>query len=142
MKTIRPFNNTPTIVHVTKLPELTNCNFDFGFNPGKLGDTPTIRVNVKFIAGGNTNNPIKIATYDSAYEIKGEGLVLEDHIYACCQQAVHAMKLFLQYNEIGRSIPQDIIQCPGKDAFVNDLTELAKMLNAIDGKRGFPNPEL
>ena len=138
MKTIEPFNNTPTIVHVNELPTLNNPSFGFGFNPGKLGDIPTLRVNVKLLVSGDNNKEIKIATYDSIYKIQGEGLILEDHIYACCQQAIYAMQKFLQFDGIGRSIPKEIFQCPEKEAFEDDLIDMARALNAIDGKRGFP----
>lgn len=138
MKNIRPFNNTPTIVHISQPVLITNTAFFFGFNPGKLGKTPTVRVNVRLISNAGSKNEIRIATYDSIYEISGEGLVLEDHIHACCEQAVYAMKIFLQYNEIGRTIPQAIFRCPGKEAFGDDLIVLAKSLNSLEGKRGFP----
>lgn len=138
MKTIEPFGNTPTIIHVKELPLLNNPSFGFGFNPGKLGDIPTLRVNVKLLVSGSNNEEIKIATYDSRYKIQGEGLVLEDHIYACCQQTIHAMQMFLQFDIIGRSIPKEIFQCPGKEAFEADLIDMAKALNAMEGKRGMP----
>lgn len=91
-----------------------------------------------FYKGSNDNKPIKIATYKSGYKIEGEGLILEEHVYNCCQQLIYAMKMFLQYNEIGRSIPQEIFLCPGKEAFQDDLMLMAKALNAIEGKRAFP----
>jgi hypothetical protein len=140
MKTISPLNNTPTIVHITEFPPLNNLLFNFGFNTGQYGDVPTVRVNVKLVNGIGAEQ-IKIATYDSVYQIQGEGLVLEDHIYDCCLQAIYAMKMFLQFDEIGRSIPQEIFQCPGKEAFENDLVHLAKVLNSFEGKRNFPMEE-
>jgi hypothetical protein len=141
MKTIRPFNNTPTVVHVKELPPLIDLFFNFGYIPGKIDGSPTIRINVDLITKESAGTKqIKIATYNSFYEIKGEGLVLEQHIYDCCQQAIYAMKIFLQFHEIGKTIPQEIFQCPGKEAFVNDLVHLAKMLNAVEGKRKFPKP--
>ena len=144
MKTITPFNNTPTIVHVTELPLLEKLSLGFGFNPGFIGNPPkipTLRVNVKLLTDTKNDGQIKIATYDSVYRIEGEGLVLEDHIYACCEQAVYAMKKFLQFDKIGRSIPQELIQIAGKEAFEDDLTHLAKFLNATEGKRNFPTKE-
>ncbi len=139
MKTIIPFNNTPTIVHVSKLPPLTNPSLDFGFNIGSDGGTPILQVNIIFTVTGNGTSPISIATYNSHYKITGEGLIVEEHIFDCCRQAVYAMKKFLQLQEIGRAIPDESIQCPGKEAFEGDLIHLAKALNAIEGKRGFPS---
>ena len=140
MKTISPFNNTPTIVHVSVLPPINDPSFFFGFNPGKYGNDPTVRITVKLIFNSNSKEQIKIATYQSVYSIKGEGLILEDNIYVCCQQAIYAMQMFLQFDEIGRSIPKEIFLCPGKEAFEDDLVHLAKALNALEGKRGFPPP--
>lgn len=141
MKSITPTHNTPTIVHVPKLPPLNGSSLDFGFNPGKMGDIATIRVNVSLSVKGEGNNRIKICTYDSLYKISGEGLVIEDNIYVCCVQAVHAMKMFLQFDSIGRHIPPELILCPVKEVFEEDLIDMAKALNAVDGKRGFPPPK-
>ncbi len=140
MKTIQPTNNTPTIVHVKELPPLLNPSFNFGFNPIKWGNTPAIRINVDLLVQGDNKATIKIATYNSIYKIEGEGLILEEHLYACCQQAIYAMQLFSKFHAVGRSIPQEIFQCPGKEAFEVDLIHLAKALNSIEGKRPFPPP--
>jgi len=51
------------------------------------------------------------------------------------------MKKFLQFDKIGRPIPQELIQIAGKEAFEDDLTHLAKFLNATEGKRNFPTKE-
>ena len=146
MKTIEPFNNTPTVVHVKELPPLNSPSFNFGFNVGGIGKIgekgiPVLTVNVKLTVVGDNKEQIKISTYDSKYKLQGDGLILEDHIYSCCEQAIYAMKRFAQFDEIGRSIPQEIFQCPGKEAFEDDLSDLAKALNAIEGKRGFPPPK-
>ena len=148
MKTIIPFNNTPTIIHVNELPVFNKASLFFGFNPGFIGNkdsplpnadnTPTVRVTVKLMNTGANGEQIKIATYESVYKIQGEGLVLEEHIYDCCQQAVYAMTMFLKYDQIGRSIPHELMVCPGKEAFEDDLIHLAKFLNATEGKRNFP----
>ena len=140
--TIYPFNNTPTVVHVTKLPEISQGFLSFGFNPGKKGTNPIAHINVKFVVDTPTDKQVKICTYDSYYEIVTEGLIIEDDIYGCCQQAVYAMKRFLQFDEIGRSIPEEYLHCPGKEAFADDLIVLAKALNALGGRReGFPIPK-
>jgi len=62
-------------------------------------------------------------------------LVLEEHIYGCCQQAIYAMQLFLHCHEIGRSIPKQLYIRQGKESFEDDLVHLAKYLNAIEGKQ-------
>lgn len=60
--------------------------------------------------------------------------------YNHCQQAIYAMQIFLPSHEIGRAIPKELFQCPGIESFEDDLSHLAKALNAIEGKRGFPSP--
>lgn len=140
MKTLQPFNNTPTIIHVTELPPLTNASFAFGFNPGKFGEIPTVRINIKLLALAGNKEHVKIATYDCIYKVMGEGLILEEHIYECCRHAIASMQMFAKYHPIGKSIPPEIFRCPEKEAFENDLIHLAKALNSIEGKRPFPPP--
>lgn len=146
MKTIEPFNNTPTVIHVKELPPLNSPSFDFGFNVGGIGKIgekgiPVLTVNVKLIVIGENKERIKIATYDSKYKITGEGLILDEHIYTCIQQAIYAMQIFLPLHQIGRTIPKKIFLCPGKESFEDDLSHLSKALNAIEGKRGWPLPK-
>lgn len=138
MKTIRPFNNIPTVFHVTELPPFKNPRYGFGYQFGKKGENPALRVKVDLLVSGEGDTTIKVATYNSWYEIEGEGLILEDTVFACCQQAIYGMKIFCQFHEIGRSIPESFFQPPAKEAFEDDLVEVAKALNSIDGKRPFP----
>ncbi len=128
-------------MHVTELPPLNACSLGFGFNPGEMDNTPAVRVNVSFFVNGAGSNPIRICTYDSVYKISGEGLVIEEDIYTCCMHATSSMKNFLQFDAIGRKIPPELILCPAKEVFGEDLINIAKALNAIDGKRGFPLPQ-
>lgn len=142
MKNITPLNNTPTIILVKELPVMNGGALSFGFGTGITGDIPTLRINVTFLGNvPTTKQQVKIATYESLYKIEGDGKIIEDEIYACCQQAVYAMRMFLQYDEIGRAIPEEYTLCPGKEAFEADLIDVAKMLNALGGKGKYPSPK-
>lgn len=68
MKTITPFQNTPTIVHVNELPPINGGFLTFGFNPGKFGDSPFIKVEKLHAAENERNFYRKYAAnnFDSA----------------------------------------------------------------------------
>lgn len=141
MRNITLFNNRATIVHVPALPSMKGGALAFGFAPGKLNETPTVRINIKSFGYLLNDEQIHLATYEATYKIEGEGFVIEDNIYSCCNHATDAMRKFLEFHEIGRSIPDSYTLCPGKEAFGDDLIDVAKVLNAAEGKRGFPPPK-
>lgn len=138
MKKIEPFTNEPIKVHVAEIPTLNSPSLQFAYKPGKHNDIATLKLNIKLLVKGVDDNKTEIATYVCTYKVSGEGLVIDDHIYKCLEHATHSMKVLLQFDKIGRSIPQQFFQCPEREVFEDDLTFLAKHLNAIDGKRPFP----
>ena len=146
MKTISIVSNIKPIVYVNKIPALYGSSFTFGFAPGGLATdrvihTPILRIGVDLSTNDKEGNIIKLATYETTYKMEGEGLIIEDNIYSCCQTTVHGMKTLIRFHPVGRSIPQEIFLCSPKEAFEDDLIQTAKELNAIDGKRGFPLPK-
>ncbi|SDW83857.1 hypothetical protein SAMN05444410_10695 [Hydrobacter penzbergensis] len=140
MKTITLTHNTPAVFHVRELPPLKEMALGFGFNPGKMGEDAAIRINISLSVNGENGIRIIVCTHDSMYKMEGEGLVIEDNIFDCCLNSISLMKMFLKFHQLGRLLLQELnsLALPSKDSFGEDLIDVAKALNAIEGKRGFP----